>query len=263
MSAGADILGYGGVACSLSLAAKVVGALEPVWLDISCENHLARAYTIALGPGGLVGVRMDPPGLGKGCWSTASDDPFDSPESELIEISPNERTGARVPLSRWIRLEAPGVYHLALIGCLGSRAGEDPGGPVVSPEVTLGVLPLDKAWLAGTCDELAQKALSSDDQQAKETAKALSRIDSPVAVPYLKKVLAADAYASFFVVSGLARIDTPETMKILIEAFEKASGFTRERIKECLSLMKTRIEDPELRQKLDAILAWQPKIVGR
>jgi len=150
---------------------------------------------------------------------------------------------------------------VTLIDCHGSRGGEDPRGEPLSSEVAFDVLPLDEKRLAGVCEQLAHEALSSNGDQAKEAARALSRIDSPVAVSFLQKVLDANVFASFFVVPGLASINTPETTKILIEAFDKSAGFTRIRIKEALYQMKPQIDDPALRQKLDSILAWQPQIV--
>lgn len=148
-----------------------------------------------------------------------------------------------------------------LIDCRGSRGGEDPGAGALSPQVGFDVLAFDEKRLAAACDQLAKEALSSNDEKAKEAAEALSLIDSPVAVPYLKKILDANVFTSFFVVPGLARMNTSETVKIMIEAFDKVSVFTRARIRDCLYQMKPQIADPALRSRLDSILAWQPQVV--
>lgn len=177
------------------------------------------------------------------------------------EIPPHAKARVRVLLNRWFRLSEAGRYSVVLIDCRNSREGEDPGGSALTTEVVFEVLPFDEKRLAAVCDQLAQAALSSRDDEAKEAAITLSWIDSPVAAPYLKKVLDANVFESFFVVAGLAHINTPETVSMLIDAFDRTSGFTRMKIKDCLYQMKPQIADPTLRHKLDLILAWQPKIV--
>lgn len=259
--AAVDIPGSGGVECSLSIDIPVVGALEPLWLNIICVNRLATSYTLLLGPGSQVGLRLHPPAVGKGCWSTVADDPLRNEELSLGEIAPHARASLRVLLNSWFRLSGVGKFNAVLIDCRGSREGEDPGGETLTNEVTFEVLPLDEERLAASCNKLAQDALGSDADKAKEAARTLSRIDSAVAVPYLKKILDANVFASSFVVAGLAHINSPETIRILIDSFEKAGGVTRMRIKHYLYAMKPQVADPVLRDRLDSILSWQPELV--
>lgn len=261
MAAATDIPGSGGVECSLSAEKAAVGALEPVWLNVDCENRGAAAYALLLGPGGPAGLRVLPSVAGKACWSSVFNDPFLSARPSVVEVPAHGKSSLRVPLNRWFRFPDAGRYSVTLIDCRGSRDGKDPGAGALSPAVSFEVLPLDGTRLAGACEQLVRDAASGDGEKSQEAAEALGLLDSPEAVPCLKKALAANDFASFFAVPGLARINTPETVRILIDAFDGANGFTRMRIREGLFQMKPRIDDPALRHRLDLILAWQPQIV--
>ena len=254
-----DIPGSGGVECSVSVEAVSVGVLEPVWVDLDCENRGTEPYTLLLG-GGQVGLRVRPGSPGNDCLPAWSDKVMLDREYSTSTIPPEAKIGVRVLLNQWFRPRRAGKYSVTLIDCRGYH--ERLGGELLAPEVAFEVLPLDEERLAAVCDQLAQDALSGDTERAKEAARALSRIDSPVAVPYLEKVLDGKVFGSFFVVTGLARINTPETARILIEAFDRSGdGFTRLRIQDGLFQMKPQVDDAALRDKLDLILAWQPEFV--
>ena len=253
-----DIPESGGVECSVSVEASSVGALEPVWLDLDCENRGTEPYTLLMG-GGQVGLRVRPGPPGNDCLPAWSDKVMLDQEYSTSTIPPEAKVGVRVLLNQWFRPSRAGKYSVTLIDC---RGYERLGGEALAPEVAFEVLPLDQERLAAVCDQLAQDALSGDDERAKEAARALSRIDSPVAIPYLEKVLEGNVFESFFVVTGLARINTPETARSLIEAFDNSGNvFTRLRIKDSLFQMKPQIDEPALRAKLDLVLAWQPEFV--
>jgi hypothetical protein len=171
----------------------------------------------------------------------------------------------RTLLNQWFRPSRAGRYSVTLIDCGSMPGAVGSGSEPLAPEVSFDVLPLDEERLAAVCDQLAQDAVgdadSKDGERGKEAAKALSRIERPVAVPFLEKVLKAKVFASFFVVTGLARLKSPDTARILIEAFDSDEAFTRLSIKGSLYQMKPQVDDPVLREKLDLILAWEPRFV--
>ncbi|MGH9453986.1 MAG: HEAT repeat domain-containing protein, partial [Terriglobia bacterium] len=65
------------------------------------------------------------------------------------------------------------------------------------------------------CRSLATAAESPNAEVALRAGKTLSYVSDPVAVPYLAEVLCKSDFAQVLAVQGLARIRTPEALKIL------------------------------------------------
>jgi hypothetical protein len=168
----------------------------------------------------------------------------------LIRLAPGEESTIITPVTRWFALTSAGTYHLRL------RVGVSHSAPLQTNEISFGITPCDDADVLAACREF----LRGNSTQPASTVglEAIGGFNRAAAVPCMAEALARNStkFASIF--DGLARIQTPEAVSILIHSFDTGDGFVRLGAWEALHRVNTPALSPELRQKIGRVLKEKP-----
>ena len=272
-----------GVNVSYAIVGGDVTLNEPVFLVLSVENHLSEPVSVDLGmnydsgfrakltrPDGKVVDRSRPAARG----------------SEIVvpgvEFVPPLNTFAkRLLLNKWFVFDAPGRYALDVELTIPilvnpslnadqyvtreldvARTKPILVNGVAAPSPTAGhveftVRERNPTHLTALCEELQRRAavLGLGRRDAKE---ALSYVNDPVAVPYLKAMLGGNADQDL-VIDGLARVGDAAAVEALISQTDHPDLPTRTRVIGALIQIARRSEDEALRQRIrDVLLQVSP-----
>ena len=87
-------------------------------------------------------------------------------------------------------------------------------------------------------------------QAAQQPALLLSYVEDPVAVPYLSQVLYTHKLVENTAISGLERIDSEESVKVLISALAYSYGDTSSLAREALRRILRKTSSPALKEEI-------------
>ena len=234
---------------------------EPVILRFSLHNDLRQPIRLDLGRnykehflitvtspnGSRVAV---PPLRAQGAARTG-----------LVTLEGGGEFKQNLVLNEWIKFETIGRYEIEI------RLAEpvqSPNGNPLPDAAQLGVFhgsvevtPEDPNRLASVCDLLANRVEeSSSFEQAWDAALALSFIDDPIAVPYLRKVLHAKRGVEFAAIDGLERIADPSSVASLISALSMTDDpSTPLKARSALQRIAAMTTDPAEQQSIRDALA--------
>jgi hypothetical protein len=194
----------------------------PVYAVVSVQNGLSEAIEFSFGrnskssleflltpPDGLVALDVryprDPDG-GLALVGTES-------------LAPGETYKQRVLLNEWYDFSTPGAYTVQLK--TDASFGTANGGiaqPLPIEKIVVRIGPRDDGQLGRVCRDLLALALADRPVQERvDAADALSRVQDPVAIPYLKEII-EKGFSSIqpYGFQGLGRIGNAEATEILI-----------------------------------------------
>jgi hypothetical protein len=266
--AAAPPLHAGGLDCTLTAEKAKVMVAEPIWLRLHCVNTGDQSTDLDFATAGALAWATKPAVGGPPC------DASTFPAVDRVVVPPWQvavpaggSVDLRVLLSRWLRVQQPGVLRVALEQCVnGAKAVAHtdtltiwqpfPGHVVpLTGDVAIEVVPTDDDELRRICELLTAQALQRGQaDEGLQAAEALASIGLPLAVPYLERVLALHSLGAVLAANGLARIGDAEAIKALILAFDHAFPWARMAIKNRLLDLKPRPRDPELQARLESIL---------
>lgn len=211
-----NLVAKGGVELSFKLKESSTTLHEPVWVEFSINNTLPESINLDLGfnrTRNFIFTITAPDGTAKGPLQLFRGGiglpgelslPAGGVHTEnllLDELYPFSELGnylVRVKFTGPIRTE------------FGQEVQADREG-----EMEADIEPRDPTKLARVCRSLAEGAESPSAEVALQMGKTLSYISDPVAVPFLGEVLRKSDFARDLAVQGLARIRTPQALKIL------------------------------------------------
>jgi len=148
-------------------------------------------------------------------------------------------------LNQWFQLDSAGKYSL--------RAQMN-GAASISPDIER--IPFEikqraPERLAKLCSDLTDQVKAAPNAQAaQQPALLLSYVEDPVAVPYLSQVLYTHKLVENTAISGLERIDSEDSVKVLISALAYSYGDTSTLAREALRRILRKTSNPALKEEI-------------
>jgi hypothetical protein len=204
--------------CTLTAEKTTVMVAEPIWLRLNCRNTLEEPADLNFATRNVLAWRTSPQVGATPCHENG---PFEDLQVAVppwhVAIPAAGSKSFRLLLNRWARIQQPGAVRVTLVSCI------DDATPLVrSDNLTIWTPPMlherplrggfgrattDEGRLVLICEALTQQAIEGrHTDEGLQAAEALSRIDLPLAEPYLELLLRLDSLGSELAVDGLARI---------------------------------------------------------
>jgi hypothetical protein len=246
-----------GMTISYAVPTHRITLREPVIITFQVVNQTGLPINLDLGQdrkrGFLIaitkpdGVKLEFPVLLREGISTPGEVSVKSDETFTQDLLINE----------WYDFPLPGKYEiwcrLSKSISLGNSTHYemDPGFRAL-----VEIEPKDELALAKTCDTLSnQIEASSQYQQAADLTRALSYVEDPIAVPYLRRALFSGKLVEPLAIEGLQKIANDAAVRVLIEALKTEGVDTAVLARSSLMWIKNKTTDQNLRQKIDSALA--------
>jgi hypothetical protein len=208
----------------ISLKKKVITQHEPVIINLTLQNHSQHAVVVSLGdedeklnievvdPDGLVFWKPKPTRRGFGATTDA------------FYIAGGATAVGSVPLDEWFKFEKIGMYQIKVTLASPSSPKEAFLYTIDSGLTTLSltVLAYDEKSLKSECaDLLARVQDLHSPGVALTAAKALSKVNDPVAVPFLAEAMKNKAFTGLMI-DALAHLRTKNAVDALIVASQSS-----------------------------------------
>ncbi len=201
----------------ISLEKSALTQREPTIVDIAVHNSSAEA--VDFDPGydkeGIDIKVTDPKGL---VQKKQSPVPHEGMRfSNAVHVEPGSTSVTSLLLNDWFSIDEVGEYQIdvTLYPPNEIRAHGKDG---ISASLTLEVLPRDDARLESACADLAKRIKSAPSASAAlAAAEALSKVDDPIAVPFLVEVLGRKNFAPLMI-GALAHMKTDAALNALTSA---------------------------------------------
>jgi len=125
-----------------------------------------------------------------------------------------------------------------------------------SASFDLEVLPANPEVLSQVCQRLALVATEASTlTEAIDASLALSYVNDPVAVQYLKETLKrGSSMVRMYAVSGLGKIGNQDAVETLILTLNSPDPDLSAFVRTVLRAVKTRVNDPKLRREIESAL---------
>jgi hypothetical protein len=173
-----------------------------------------------------------------------------------VTIAAGENYHQTLVLNEWYDFKQIGSYKIQvelgkpLLSNGAVVAGEEPF------DLTVNVDPRDETTLANRCGSLAADIIAFPSYEvAAERALALSYVNDPVAVPYLKRILLANKLVEPIAIEGLERIATPDAVQALGSALTITMNHTSDLARAALSKIENETADPQVKEQVRRMLA--------
>lgn len=216
-----------GVSVSYSVEPSAITLHEPIIVRFDVLNESKQPITVRLGrdrkdgfsfvirwPDGSRHMRPQTP-LREGM-----SDPGD------VSLAPGKRLRHQLLLNEWASFATPGEYELDVR--LLKPIEMNSGAKFVSEpyHTSFKVLPRDESQLKAACERLVRQIESTDSfRENYEAASALARIDDPIVVPYLQRVLRSGKNVEGPIIQGLASIGSEDAAQILIAVVKESPAW--------------------------------------
>jgi hypothetical protein len=209
--------GTPGAAVTVALEKELVTQHEPVLLRFTLRNSSSKQAVFELGYGeekANVKVTVtDPDGR---LWPKPRPVPqFGFKETILAE--PFSTSVRSIVLNDWFTFDKLGRYRIDM--AVPPSTGSSPANlQIPDTPLTLTVLPRDEVALAASCADLVRRLENRKSAaDADAAANALSKVDDPVAVPFLAKAMKQKLFSSMMI-GALGRLNAPGAINALIAA---------------------------------------------
>jgi hypothetical protein len=173
-----------------------------------------------------------------------------------VTIATGENYHQTLVLNEWYDFKQVGFYQIEVelakpaLSNGAVVAGQEPF------DLTLNVDPRDETALANRCESLAADIIAFPSYEvAAERALALSYVNDPVAVPYLKRILLANKLVEPIAIAGLERIATPDAVQALGSALTITMNHTSDLARAALSKIEYETADPQVKEQIRRMLA--------
>jgi len=242
-------------AVDYSLSPSRITLHEPVVLTLSIRNPSQETLSVDLGSNqqGNIEVTMQQP------------DGSRTPPLRVVREGLGRVAKVRIPagqtfqqkyvLDEWYQPDRPGRYRVEarLLGQASVRPDNAQSTATPVRSLDLEVLPMDPAHLKEVCEHLADAAIGARSfVDAELSAKALSYVRLPLAVPYLARVLHGSVLAGPIAARGLGAIDSGEAVDALISGLTDPHEDTAVEAKAALREIWRRTHDPALRGRIES-----------
>ena len=171
-----------------------------------------------------------------------------------VTIATGENYHQTLVLNEWYDFKQVGFYQIDVEL---AKPALSNGAVVAGQEpfnLTLNVDPRDEIALANRCGSLAADIIAFPPYEvAAERALALSYVNDPVAVPYLKRILLANKLVEPIAIRGLERIATPDAVQALGSAL--TMDYTSALARAALSKIENETADPQVKEQIRRMMA--------
>jgi hypothetical protein len=217
------------VAATISLEKNVITLHEPVLISLAFVNSSDHDVVISLGyDADKMQIKViDPDGH-----------VFHKPESILksgwrfpdtVQVAGGATAFGSVPLNNWFTFDKTGIYKIEASLSPFSSSKEHFSYSIHGNHATLSlrILPRDERALVTECAGLLVRTQALDSYaSALVAAKALSKIDDPVAIPFLAEALKRKEFTGLMI-DSLARIKTDKAIDALVSASQSSDLETK------------------------------------
>ena len=196
----------------------------PVYAVVSVQNGLSEAIQFSFGrhgksafeflltpPGGLVALDVRYPTDRDGGLAMVP----------VETLAPGETYKQRLLLNEWYDFSTPGAYTVQMVNSSSpfeTTTADLTALPLHIEKIVVRIGPRDHGQLGRVCRDLLAVVLADRPLQERvDAADALSRVQDPVAIPYLKEII-EKSFSSIqpYGFHGLGRIGNAEATEILI-----------------------------------------------
>jgi hypothetical protein len=209
---------------TVSLEKNVITQHEPAILNITIDSS---STAVDFDPGYYnekIDIKVvDPEGH---VWARPRPVPQEGMKfSGAIHVDPGSTDIVPVLLNDWFSFEKIGDYKIDVTLLLAKHSATGGVGGV-HQRLVLAVLPKDEAALLSECSGLLTGVKSSQSYAASlVAAEALSKVDDPIAVPFLAEAIKRREFASLMI-AALARLNTGDAVNVLIAASKSSDPET-------------------------------------
>jgi hypothetical protein len=213
------------VALFFTLQCSTVTLNEPTYFDLEIRNNSSEAIAVDLGhnyKSSLVfsvetteGAVIDVPPLSSDGLGRIG----------RVQIEPRGQYKRKYLLDEWYAFHTPGDYSIrpGISTPIVSASGEVVH-PNLSPGMKLTVTRRDPQKLATICESLIKKMLETTDvEEISDASLALSYVQDPVAVKYVREGLKQGKLMWQYAITGLARIGNQEAVDLLTEIMSRGN----------------------------------------
>jgi len=188
---------------------------EPVVVTMTVENASSKPTAVDLGwnrVGAFMFQVLEPGGTRRQFKPTIEEG---IAKNSIVRVQPNDSFEQWVVLDEWFEFRRAGNYSVSISidTTTARRLGASLSVPGEGPQVVR-VEPRNDVRLRRRCQELLSLIVPRSPRFL-EALKVLTHVSDPVAVPYLRQVLAADPAFGSQIVAGLERIKNPEAIAVL------------------------------------------------
>jgi hypothetical protein len=242
---------------SLSLASEVISLHEPVIIEAGVSNVTTGPIQVDFGDNrkGAFHFKVTRPD-GRKAWTPAPEPREGLVFSGVVALKPGESFVVRFTLDEWFDFSELGDYLIE--GELGNSIKTPEGTTIEAPKrfrSTLKVVPRDGKRLRSTCASLTSNVLNAASRgEAADFAEALSRVNDPVAVPYLQQLLQSGQGFEQYAIAGLQRVGDLEAVRILIKAAETMGDEEAHMARYALGQVQAKTTDSRLKLEIEKAL---------
>jgi len=216
------------IATHMSLERNVITQHEPVILKITFDNPSERGVVVNFGyEDEKIDAKIFDPEGAEFSKPRPVKSGWNSPD--IFSVSPSATSSGLVALNRWFDFEKTGSYRIKVTLSPASSAKEPFPYAISNNSATLDltVLPRDERSLESTCaDLLARTEDLQSSAQAMTAARALSRVNDPIAVPYLAAALKSNEFKGLMI-DALSHLRTEKAIEALISASRSSDPETK------------------------------------
>jgi hypothetical protein len=172
-----------------------------------------------------------------------------------IKIQPGRTYSQPLVVNDWVDFAIAGIYRMTVYLRVPIRLDD---GTIVEPKplrVVASVTGPNSKALTDFCREALQNLLSSKTySEAQHAAEVLGYTQDPLAVPYLGRAFDTPYPVQSLLVTGLERIGTDDSIRVLLEVAHNKPKAAPEAIKQALANLVNRTSDPDLQFQIKQTL---------
>lgn len=168
-----------------------------------------------------------------------------------ITLAPGQSYAQSLVVNEWLDLGEPGLYRVYVVvdKPIRMQSGAEIGPYPIT--VTATVKGKNDAALRSFCENTLKKLLTADTYAAAvDAAEALSYVQDPIAVSYLREGFQTAQPVHALLANGLEKIGSEEAIRVLLEMTRKESKGESGYLKEALRRLAPRTQDPRLRLQI-------------
>lgn len=249
-------IGQGEEIASFSVDSTQFTLHEPVLVNFVVTNSQSEAIRLDLGANLIEGFRV----------TLTSPDGTQTKPQELringlarggkLTIPPGEVYKQKLLINEWVDFPQPGPYT---IGVEMTVPISTENGQVILNSVRddfhILILPSSTQELENVCNNLLDQLLTSQKgSEMWETARIMSFIKDPVAIPYLDKMLkSGKIIAEVYAIDGLGRIRNIGAVEMLIDLSASSNDLLSMKAKSSLGMIAHETKDQAIRERINSV----------
>jgi hypothetical protein len=253
-----------GIRTTLAADNSAVGLFEPVYAIFSVRNNLDQEIRFDLGLNRKAAFDFSVNAesgqvLRPTVTERGPDEGFGT--KGTISLSPGATYTQRLLLNEWYDFPAPGSYSIALSSELPFQTATGRLMRAAAPApISIRIGERNEHRLRDICAALTTKVLTSvaSGQAENDAALALSHINDPIAIPFLRQILESGSSAGLVAAEGLSRIGAlghADAIDVLIASLSKADADRKSYIVSALTKTLRTTSDARIKSRIELALS--------